>query len=103
MRTALIMMIALFSTAMSANELTITQSDKMFSHETLTVKVGDTVHFRNDDSVMHNIFSLSPTQSFDLGSYDKGTSKSVTFDSAGLVEIECALHPDMYLEVMVEE
>ena len=38
----------------------------------LKAKVGDTISFRNEDPFVHNIFSLSDVQSFDLGTFAKG-------------------------------
>ena len=86
-----------------AGEYQITQKDKKFSQAQLTVKVGDTVNFKNEDPYSHNIFSLSNTKTFDLGSYPKGQSKPVTFDKPGTVEIECAIHPEMRLIVEVKK
>lgn len=79
------------------------QKDKAFSVRTLKVKVGDTVAFRNDDPFFHNIFSLSEAQSFDLGTFPKGQSRSITFVRPGRIEIECAIHPDMKLVIEVAE
>ena len=55
----------------------------------------------NEDSFAHNVFSLSPAKSFDLGSFGNGGSKIVTFDKPGKVEVECAVHPDMLLAIEV--
>jgi plastocyanin len=90
-----------------AAEFTVTQTDKTFKMngekvETLTIKVGDSIKFLNEDPWSHNVFSLSATKSFDLGSYPKGQSKSVTFDKPGQVEIECSIHPQMRLHVEVK-
>lgn len=87
--------------AVWAAEHVVTQKGKAFSIKKLVVKVGDTVKFLNEDPFSHNIFSLSDAKSFDLGSYGQGQSKSVTFDKAGLVEVECAVHPDMKLVIEV--
>ena len=95
--TALIMAGA----AWAAQEHVVAQKNKSFSVKKLTVKVGDTVKFVNEDSFAHNIFSLSAAKSFDLGSFGNGGSKSVTFDKPGKVEVECAVHPDMRLDVEV--
>ena len=84
-----------------AQEFTVGQEDKKFSVSTLTVKVGDQVRFLNNDPFFHNIFSLSDIKTFDLGSYPKGQSRTVTFTNPGTVEIECAIHPDMKLKVEV--
>jgi plastocyanin len=87
--------------AWAAQEHVVAQKNKSFSAKKLTVKVGDTVKFVNEDSFAHNIFSLSAAKSFDLGSFGNGGSKSVTFDKPGKVEVECAVHPDMRLDIEV--
>lgn len=79
----------------------VSQKDKKFSMPRMKVKVGDKVSFRNDDAFFHNIFSLSNTQSFDLGSYPKGEARSVEFAKEGLVEVECAIHPEMKMVIEV--
>lgn len=89
-------------TALAA-EVQVDQKDKQFSKKSIKIKVGDTVEFKNSDSVAHNIFSLSDTQSFDLGSYTQGQSKKVTFDKPGKVEVECSIHPNMQMVVEVEK
>ena len=93
--------ISLASVNALAQEFTVDQTDKRFSVGTLTVKTGDQVRFLNNDPFFHNIFSLSDTKTFDLGSYPKGQSRSVTFTNPGTVEIECAIHPEMKLIVEV--
>jgi len=90
-----------------ANTQKIYQKNKSFMMEdkkieALTVQVGDKLVFENADPFFHNIFSLSDLKSFDLGSYESGKSKSVTFDKKGKVEVECAIHPQMFLEVTVK-
>jgi plastocyanin len=96
-----------YSFAAVADEYTVGQKDKTFIQngskvEKLTIKTGDTVHFQNQDPWFHNVFSLSELKTFDLGSYPKGQSKAVTFDKAGTVEVECAIHPQMYMVVEVK-
>jgi len=81
----------------------VTQSAKAFSVATLKAKVGDTISFRNDDAFVHNIFSLSDTQTFDLGTFAKGETRKVTLDKPGKVEVECAVHPEMKLTVEVSK
>lgn len=90
-----------------AEEFTVTQTDKSFKMngekvETLTIRVGDSIKFLNEDPWSHNVFSLSATKNFDLGLYPKGQSKSVTFDKPGQVEIECSIHPQMQLHLEVK-
>lgn len=87
--------------AWAAQEHVVTQKNKSFSVKKMTVKVGDTVKFVNEDSFAHNVFSLSAAKSFDLGSFGNGGSKSVTFDKPGKIEVECAVHPDMRMDIEV--
>jgi plastocyanin len=92
-----------FSSAGFAETHTVGQKDKAFTKSQLTVKKGDTVNFVNEDDIFHNVFSLSDAKFFDLGSYPKGESKEVEFDEVGIIEVECAIHPEMIMEVVVEE
>jgi plastocyanin len=90
-----------------AEEHTVAQNNKTFmlkgaKVEKLSIKVGDSISFKNEDPFFHNIFSLSDLKTFDLGSYPQGQAKSVVFDKPGVVEVECAIHPSMQLKVEVK-
>ena len=92
--------------AAKASESLVTQTNKTFIMDgnkvaEMDIRVGDSIRFQNQDPFFHNIFSLSDLKSFDLGSFSKGKSKTVKFDKPGMVEIECAIHPEMYMEVTV--
>ncbi len=99
---------ALFATfSVHAEEVVVGQHNKTFvvdgnKVEAITIHVGDTIRFKNEDPFFHNIFSLSDLKTFDLGSFPKGQSKTVTFDKPGMAEVECAIHPEMYMEVTVK-
>ncbi len=86
-----------------AAEHVVTQKGKAFSTKKLSVKLGDSVKFVNEDPFSHNVFSLSDAKSFDLGSYGQGGAKSITFDKPGTIEVECAVHPDMKLIIEVSK
>lgn len=105
MRTtaSLIAILTTLSTATWALDQVVDQKDKQFSKKALKIKVGDSVEFRNSDPFAHNIFSLSDTKSFDLGSYAQGQSKKVTFDKPGTVEVECSIHPSMQMVIEVDK
>ena len=95
------------ASAARATDYTVEQKDKSFMYngakaEILKIKIGDVVQFKNMDPYFHNVFSLSDAKLFDLGSYPQGQSKSVTFDKAGKVEVECAIHPQMKMIVEVK-
>jgi plastocyanin len=79
----------------------IKQIDRRFTPEIVVVPVGSTVSFPNMDPIFHNIYSLSKPKSFDLGSYDKGQTRKVTFPKPGIVEVYCHLHPNMQATVVV--
>ncbi len=91
-----------------AAEYVVGQKNKTFVDEAgnkmerLSIKVGDTVRFLNEDPFFHNIFSLSEVKTFDLGSFPQGDSRTVTFDKAGKLDIECAIHPQMHLVLEVQ-
>jgi hypothetical protein len=53
------------------------------------------------DPIFHNVFSLSKPKSFDLGSYDKGQSRTVAFPKPGVVYVYCRLHPNMEATIVV--
>ncbi|MFC1747776.1 plastocyanin/azurin family copper-binding protein [Pseudomonadota bacterium] len=99
---------AMFSMpSVHAAEHVVAQKNKSFdlegaTIEKISVSAGDTIQFKNMDPFFHNIFSLSDLMTFDLGSYPAGESKAVTFDSPGEVEVECAIHPEMYMVVEIK-
>ncbi len=77
------------------------QRNRRFEPALLIVPIGSTVEFPNTDPIFHNIFSLSRTQSFDLGYYPKGQSRKVRFTHAGIVQVYCHVHSNMYAVIAV--
>lgn len=77
------------------------QRDERFTPHVLPVLAGTTVAFPNDDDVFHNVFSLSSARTFDLGRYARGSSRSVTFPTEGVVQVFCHIHADMSGIVLV--
>jgi plastocyanin len=75
--------------------------DKGFVPRVLAVPRGSRVRFPNDDPILHNVFSVSAGNAFDLGLYKKGPGKEKTFESPGLVRIYCNVHPGMVAYVLV--
>ena len=86
---------------LSKTKFIMDQQNLTFNPHILPVPVGATVHFPNNDKVDHNIFSLSRTKKFNLGSYKPGESKTVTFDKPGIVELRCDVHAEMAAYIMV--
>jgi plastocyanin len=77
------------------------QRNLEFIPHVLPVLVGATVDFPNNDKVDHNVFSMSRTKKFNLGSYPAGESKSVVFDKPGIVELRCDVHAEMAAYILV--
>lgn len=86
--------------ALAATTHTISQKDKAFSSKEITVAVGDSVTFANDDSVKHNI--LVKDIDFNSGMQDPGASATATFASAGKFKVRCGIHPKMKMTVVVQ-
>jgi len=81
----------------------ISQKDKKFNIDKIKVKAGDKIQFKNDEKDMtHNVFSLSPNNTFDIQVQEPGGSSTVEFKTKGVTEVECAIHPNMKLKVEVE-
>jgi len=76
-------------------------SRKEFKPRLLVVPVGSKVRFPNLDPILHNAFSVSPGNAFDVGLYGKGAGKEVEFKEAGLVRVFCNVHQQMAGYVLV--
>jgi len=77
------------------------QRNLEFVPHILPVLIGATVDFPNNDKVNHNVFSMSRTKKFNLGSYGAGESKTVVFDKPGIVELRCDVHAEMAAYILV--
>lgn len=86
-----------------AAEHDIVQKDRAFSQTELTIKAGDSIIFRNQDEVAHNVFSVSPGMEFDIRRQAPGASSSISFRKPGVAEIRCSIHPKMKLIVTVKK
>ncbi len=74
---------------------TLLQKNRTFLPHLQVIPVGSVVAFPNEDPFFHNVFSLFDGKRFDLGLYEAGSSKSVTFSRAGVSYIFCNIHPEM--------
>jgi plastocyanin len=87
--------------APSAGAAEVRQVDRTFSPDVIAVPAGATISFPNMDPIFHNIYSLSKAKSFDLGAYEKGDTRRVSFPNPGIVKVYCHLHPNMEATVVV--
>lgn len=74
---------------------------KRFDPEVLVVPAGSTVAFPNQDEILHNVFSLSPGATFDLGLYGEGQSAETVFNRATVVQVFCNVHHSMHADIVV--
>jgi plastocyanin len=81
----------------------LNQQGARFDPELVVVPTGSTVQFPNLDPIFHNVFSLSKARKFDLGYYPQGQSRGVTFNEAGVVQVYCHIHANMYAAIVVTD
>jgi plastocyanin len=83
---------------------TLGQRNERFEPKLLPIVAGQTVVFPNFDRIYHNVFSVSPVKSFDLGQYRSADPpRSVVFENPGLVPVYCNIHPHMISYLVVLE
>ena len=75
--------------------LTIRQSGLNFSPQHSVIQVGSSITFSNEDREVHNIFSKSLSNQFNLGAMASGSFKTLEFTQAGPVVLRCNMHKDM--------
>jgi plastocyanin len=79
----------------------LVQKNKQFHPHLLVVPVGAKVEFPNRDPFFHNVFSLFDGKRFDLGLYEAGSTRSISFNRAGVSYIFCNIHPEMSAVIIV--
>ena len=77
----------------------VTIKDFKFSPASITVHVGDTITWTNQDIAPHT--ATASDGSFDTGTINKGKSGSATFSKAGTIPYICSIHPNMKGTVVV--
>jgi plastocyanin len=79
---------------------TVIIRDLKFQPAVLTVRVGDTVEWKNDDIVPHTATSTRPKK-FDSGILPVGSSWKYVATKRGIYLYDCTLHPNMKAELIV--
>ncbi len=74
--------------------------NRAFDPQTVTVKVGDTVTWTNQDSLQHNV--VAGNGEFKSGLFGKGGTFSFTFTAAGTYPYTCTVHAGMNGTVIVK-
>ncbi len=81
-------------------QYTLLQKNRVFFPHLQVIPVNSVVRFPNADPFFHNVFSLFDGKRFDLGLYEAGSSKEVTFSKEGVSYIFCNIHPEMSAVVL---
>jgi plastocyanin len=79
----------------------IAQVNKQFDPQVRVVTVGSSVSFPNHDTVRHQVYSFSPTKTFELKLYAGATANPVVFDKPGIAVLGCNIHDKMVAWVVV--
>ncbi|TVR95029.1 MAG: hypothetical protein EA418_08855 [Wenzhouxiangellaceae bacterium] len=85
----------------TAEPLIMTTRRRQFEPRVLVVTAGTEVIFPNEDPILHNVFSTSANNAFDLGLYGRSEGKIHRFDQPGLVRVFCNVHPAMSAHIVV--
>jgi plastocyanin len=103
-RSGAVIYISGFQRAAPSRVVSLEQSGKQFQPRVLPVVIGQEVEFPNRDSIYHNVFSVSPLQSFDLGQHKADDpAPRQTFKNPGLIPVYCNIHPEMLAYIVVLE
>ncbi|MEA3228112.1 MAG: plastocyanin/azurin family copper-binding protein [Campylobacterota bacterium] len=94
----LLVSLAFVASANAANHI-VDQKGKTFIPHAISVAVGDTITFKNSDPFAHNAYTDDEENEFDIGMQAAGIDAKVTVKAAGTFSVECAIHPNMLLEV----
>ena len=116
MQRALIPLVALFSIAIllltghtsrvvhaaaeQPAKVAVTIDNFNFAPNTVTVAVGTTVVWTNQDDVPHNV--TNPEKEFKSPTLDTGEKWEYTFKKAGTFNYYCTIHPKMTGKVVVQ-
>lgn len=86
----------------AGEDVTVSQRNREFTPGRVTMKRGGVARIVNDDKVTHHIFIDTPTMHFDSGEQPVGKVVDLHFDRNGTFPVQCAIHPRMHLDVVVE-
>ena len=79
----------------------VVMKKKTFVPRVLPITVGSSVNFPNFDPILHNAFSTSKKNKFDLGLIGQGDTSEHLFNKPGLVRVYCNVHHSMVAYVLI--
>ncbi len=78
----------------------VIMTNRAYDPQEITVKVGDTVTWVNQDAPKHDV--VADNGEFKSSLFDKGQSFSFTFTAPGTYPYHCSIHPGMTGTVIVQ-
>jgi plastocyanin len=93
---------SLIAVALAADIHQISQKNRAFSLNSLSLVAGDVVQFSNDDDFIHQIYVQSDVFNVDTAESSPGDVITVPFTVTGTFEVHCHIHPKMRLVVTVQ-
>jgi plastocyanin len=90
---------AFMSAPARADEIVVTIENFTFSPQTVTIRPGDTVIWKNGDDIPHSV--VEQGRAFRSPPLDTGDAFSMTFTELGEVDYYCGFHPMMLGKVIV--
>jgi plastocyanin len=87
--------------ASSSDAVSVTIQNYAFSPASLTIAVGATVVWTNEDTAPHTVTVSDGPVKFSSPNLQKGDTFTYTFTTAGAYHYYCAVHPDMKASVTV--
>jgi len=88
------------SSAPAAGGTAVSMKNIQFAPTSLTVKVGQTVTWTNDDTVVHNVTADDGT--FKSSNFGGGKTFSWKASKAGTFKYACTIHPGMVATLTVQ-
>jgi plastocyanin len=88
------------SAATTAQAVQVVMKNRAYDPQQVTVKVGDTVSWVNQDSPNHDV--VADNGEFKSELFGNGGSFSFTFTKAGTYPYHCSIHPGMVGTVIVQ-
>jgi len=75
----------------------------VFTPNVLPIVKGTSVNFLNSDSILHNVFwpKSKTYRARNLGTWGKGSSKTVKFDKLGDIVLLCNVHSEMEGHIVI--
>ena len=80
------------TSASGGDQVTVSMKNIKFVPHDITAKVGQKIHWTNDDGFAHTVTATSGAK-FDSGSVAGGATYDYTPTKAGKIEYVCTIHP----------